>query len=619
MNTKGNPIITYEFGTLYIDGQAHKEGDTPLRASTFNNLWDFILSNKNSDDTDVIMSVHTRGGRKYIKTGRYVGTIQTKDGQVIEILPKIYKASGKQEEDQNVCRNVFLNMLRHFADTQARSFQNASLSTKKGFPILEVYISNYIHAVESLMLSGLKKNYSLCAENQRFLKGKLNISKQITHNITNKAKFSIEYNKYIEDIPQNRIIVTTLRKLFNDSHSTTNKAHISTLLTALSDIPSSTNIDNDLRISNVSNRLFASYELVIKWSTQFLLNNGFTTFSGSCVNQSLLFQAEKLFEDFIAFLFKKYAPKYKVDAQNTKYFLVDKHNGKGMFRLRPDIFVETDPDNPNYECIIIDTKWKAIDETRPDKNYLIDMKDMYQLYAYGQKYRQGQSEELDSDIIPKLVLIYPYSEKFTQKLPEFIYEDIKNTMGLSIMVVPFDLSDASAYKQQIHNIIHCLCVKRNIQPVYKYEYDWEDTRLPMVAESFEPFYNVKNRTMLVGCYKDKTHLNWILDKHLYNIRIGNRHGSIDSSGTVVSASRLLLYNSKNPSDYKIYNLDSSKQVYASNKKMEELQYPGLKNGREYILYIVGEEIDVKTSIDVKAIKESTVPKLRNGAPFYVNY
>lgn len=60
-------------------------------------------------------------------------------------------------------------------------------------------------------------------------------------------------------------------------------------------------------------------------------------------------------------------------------------------------------------------------------------------------------------------------------------------------------------------------------------------------------------------------------------------------------------------------------MYASNKKMEDLQYPGLKNGREYILYIVGEEIDVKTSFDVKAIKESTVPKLRNGAPFYVNY
>ena len=35
MMNKKNPIITYEFGTLYIDGQAHKEGDTPLAETTF--------------------------------------------------------------------------------------------------------------------------------------------------------------------------------------------------------------------------------------------------------------------------------------------------------------------------------------------------------------------------------------------------------------------------------------------------------------------------------------------------------------------------------------------------------------------------------------------------------
>ena len=387
MKLKKNPIITYEFGTFYIEGQAHKEGDTPLVETTFNNLWDFILSNKASDDTDVVMSVHTRGGRKYIRTGRYVGTIQTKNGQVIEVLPKIYKASGQQEKDKDVCRSVFLNMLRHFTDIKARSFQNVTLSTKKGFPILEVYISNYINAVEQLVLGGLKKNYAPVEENQRFLKGKLDITKQITRNATNKARFAIRYNKYIEDIPQNRVIVTTLRKLMGDSHSTTNKAHIAALLTILADIPSSSNIENDLRIASTSNRLFTSYDMLIKWSKQFLLNRGFTTFAGSYVNQSLLFQAERLFEDFVAYLFRKYAPTYNVDAQNTRYFLVDRHNGKRMFQLRPDIFVETDKNSQRYECIIIDTKWKAIDSNRPDRNYLIDMKDMYQLYAYGQKYR----------------------------------------------------------------------------------------------------------------------------------------------------------------------------------------------------------------------------------------
>ena len=31
---KNSPIITYEFGTLYIEGQAHKEGDTHMHHLT---------------------------------------------------------------------------------------------------------------------------------------------------------------------------------------------------------------------------------------------------------------------------------------------------------------------------------------------------------------------------------------------------------------------------------------------------------------------------------------------------------------------------------------------------------------------------------------------------------
>lgn len=475
------PVIAYEFSTLYIKGQPHKEGDIPIDYIPFQNLWDFTLSNRADEDSDVVMSVHTRGGRKYIRTGRYVGTIQTKDGQIIEILPKIYKATGKQEKDKNICRKVFLNMLRHFTDAKARSFQHASLSTKKDFPILEVYISNYISDAERLVLGGLKKNYTIVEENQHFLKGKLDISKQIKRNVANKAMFAIKYNKYIEDIPHNRILATTLRKLFDYSNSVSNKARINALLTLLADIPSCANIENDLRIASDSNRLFSSYDMLIKWSNQFLLNRGFTTFAGSCVNQSLLFQAERLFEDFVAYLFKKYAPTYNVHAQNARYFLVDRHNGRRMFQLRPDIVVETDKDNPCHDCIIIDTKWKAIDASKPDRHYLIDMKDMYQLYAYGQKYRQGQTKEYGIDVTPKLVLLYPSSEKFTEYLPEFVYEDIKESVGLKLMVVPIDLTEPSTYEIQIHNIIHCLDVQPEIQPIYTYDYDRDYNAIPSVA------------------------------------------------------------------------------------------------------------------------------------------
>lgn len=456
------PIVTYEFGTLYIEGQPHREGDTPLGVVAFNNLWDFILSNKADGDADAVMSVHTRGGKRYIKTGRFVGTIQTKDGQVIEILPKIYGASEQQEEDQDVSRKVFLNMLRHFTDIKAKSFQNASLSAKKGFPILEVYISNYVNAVRQLLVGGLKKNYTPVSENQTFLKGRLDVGRQITKNVVNKATFAIQYNKYIEDIPQNRLIVSTLTKLLNISHSNTNKAQISALLTILADIPPSIKIEADLRMASANNRLFASYDMLIKWSSQFLLNRGFTSFSGNCVNQSLLFQAEKLFEDFIAYLFKKYAPAYNVDTQNTRYFLVDRHNGRQMFHLRPDIIVESNPDAPVHECIIIDTKWKALDSTRPDKNYLLDIKDMYQLYAYGQKYRLGESKERSMEVMPKLILLYPYSEKFTKELPTFVYDDVEHGFGLKLTAIPFNLAEPSTYQTQIENIIIYTKEKMNV-------------------------------------------------------------------------------------------------------------------------------------------------------------
>ena len=613
---KSEPIIAYEFSTLYIEGDPHRDGEIEVPKIPFMNLWNFILSNKAGEDSDIVMSVHTRGGRKYIRTGRYVGTIQTKDGQIIEVLPKIYKKSDQQEEDRDLCRKIFLNMLRHFTDVNARSFQNASLNTKKGFPILEVYIKSYINAVEQLVIGGLKKDYALVEENQKYLKGKLDINKQITKNVANKAVFAIKYNKYIENIPQNRIVVTTLRKLMMVSHSTTNKAHISALLTLMTDIPTSSNIENDLKIACASNRLFISYELLMKWSSQFLLNKGFTMFSGNFVNQSLLFQAEKLFEDFIAYLFKKYASSYTVSTQNTRYFLVDRHNGRSIFQLRPDIVIENDRTNLNYDCVIIDTKWKAIDASRNDRQYLIDMKDMYQLYAYGQKYRLGQTKETGLDVIPKLVLVYPYSEKFTKCLPEFVYDDIKENIGLKLMVVPFDLTDPPSYEKQIYDIIHCLDVKPEVQPIYRYTYDCYNDILPLVADPI-PHYGY-SRTMLVGCYKSKEHLEWIIQNKLYNVRLGNREGAVSQSGMVVSASKLLLYDYNNPKEYQLFDLDSSNHIIANNELMKGKNYPGLQPNNEYLLYVITGESTNNPYFDIESLKKEYAPNLIKGAPFYAN-
>lgn len=598
--------IAHEFDIIYREGTKSFEGGVPLPKISFDNLWQYILESSNND-VDQIMSVHTKGGRKYIKTGRYVGTIQTKDGHTIEILPKIYKTSSKTQADVTLCRKIFLLMLRHFTDRKAKSFQNATLDAKEGFPILEAYISNYLKEVEKLLIHGLRKNYASVIGNQKFLKGQLLVSKHVEKNCCDKTKFFITYNSYIHNIPQNRIIVSTLNVLHSISHSMANRMRIKELLSMMIDVPESSNINSDILKSKKSNRLYASYDLLIQWSEQFLKGRGITTFSGKCLNQSLLFSAEKLFEDFIAYLFRKYARNCNVSAQHKKYYLVDKHRGNGIFQLRPDIFVESDNNAVNYGCVIIDTKWKALDSSKLDKQYLIDMKDIYQLYAYGQKYRNGYNKELNDDIVPQLVLLYPSTEKFSDKLDDFLYDDILHNIGLSLMVVPFDLSDPESYEKQVACIIKSLNVYRYQRPIYLYD---ENATSMMVAE---PNYeNSSNRPlMLVGCYKNNSHLKWIKENSIYNIRFGNRRGALKS---IISAKRLLLYNANNIDEYFVYSLDSLENRIADYDTMEKLHYPNAKPGKEYVLYKIQHEIKHHSAYNIKQIRGD-----KGNIPLFVEY
>ena len=598
--------IAHEFDILFREGSKVFEGGVPVPRKSFDNLWQYILESSNNE-VEQVMTVHTKGGRRYIKTGRYVGTIQTKDGHTIEILPKIYKASDKTLADVKLCRKVFLQMLRHFTDRRAKSFQNATLEAREGFPILEAYINNYINELDKLLVIGLRKNYATVEGNQKFLRGRLIVPKHVAKNSCDKTKFFISHNQYIHDIPQNRIIVSTLQVLNTISHSSSNRMRIHGLLAMMADIPESKNIESDMLKAKSTNRLFASYEMILQWSEQFLHGRGITTFSGKCLNQSLLFSAERLFEDFVAHLFRKYAKNCNVSAQHKKYYLVDKHRGSGIFQLRPDIFVEKDYNSQNYGCVIIDTKWKTLDSSRIDKQYFIDMKDIYQLYAYGQKYRNGYNKENSDDIVPQLVLLYPSTDKFSNKLDDFIYDDILHTTGLSLMVVPFDLSDSESYQNQIVSIIHSLNVKRPNRPIYLYN---ENASSLMVAEPGVDYYSPKP-LMLVGCYKNEEHLNWIRNTGYYNIRFGSRRGA---SKSIITARRLLLYNAENPNENFVYNLDAVESKIADYETMKSLNYPKVKEGREYILYKLQGEVLKHPIYDIKSLRG------KNGnIPIFVEY
>ena len=134
-----------------------------------------------------------------------------------------------------------------------------------------------------------------------------------------------------------------------------------------------------------------------------------------------------------------------------------------------------------------------------------------------------------------------------------------------------------------------------------------------------PIIETKQRPtkkMLVGCYKDKSHLDWILQNQMYNVRKGERGGAIGKSG-IIDASILLLYNFSNPSEYKLFELDQEKQIVADYDTMVAKHYPGAKPDREYTLCPIVECINFTTAFDINGLREEYAPRVKYGVPFIV--
>ncbi|MEA3451892.1 MAG: hypothetical protein U9Q83_08305, partial [Bacteroidota bacterium] len=82
------------------------------------------------------------GNGRYLQAKSYVGTIQTKSGYSIEILPKIYN-----KNNENHSKEIFLELLRMlyklptFKHIEKANFQNEKM------PLLEIFISMFLDEV----------------------------------------------------------------------------------------------------------------------------------------------------------------------------------------------------------------------------------------------------------------------------------------------------------------------------------------------------------------------------------------------------------------------------------------------------------------------------------------
>ncbi|MCV3529485.1 restriction endonuclease [Campylobacter lari] len=383
-----------------------------------------------------------------LKAKNYVGIIQTKSG-VLEILPKCtdlekykekkdnflniskkkldnaYIINDKNEfanfsyfQDCKILKNIkikkwyslkeinfnpktlLINMLKTLKNSPFKNSNISSLQVSK-MPLFEAFITMFLDEFDSVYKKGLMRSYVSSEENRAFLKGKLLFNEYIKSNLIHKERFFTSSDEFVLDIAPNRLIKSTLN--FLKSKTSLNKFKIIKAMQMLDEVEFSKNYEKDFSFK--ISRHFDYYENILSWCKVFLQNQSFAPYKGKNEAFALLFPMEKLFENYVAYMFKLANPSENIKTQSSRKYLISKNDEK-CFMLKPDLYIENK--------MILDTKWKIPDDSEDEKKHGISQSDLYQMFAYANKYE-----------IKEIYLIYPLCERTFDLREKLKTKDIK--------------------------------------------------------------------------------------------------------------------------------------------------------------------------------------------------
>lgn len=406
-----------EHSSLYICGSnAEPEtrgSDIGIPKKEFEEIEQFVLENGDEAHRFLVPSFR-KGLGKTLKASQYVGVIETHNGTVIEILPKI----GDQT-DPNPIRSTFMNMLKELRHSPFKHFETAHLNINR-MNLLEIFINMFLEELTNLVKKGIKSDYIAREENSSFLKGRLKISEQILKNMVHKERFYVEFDEYEQNRVENRIIKSTLQFLYNKSSDSSNTKRIREFLFVFDSIDPITDLKQSFTKVKIDRQL-KDYELVISWCRIFLNNESFTSFAGNSVAFALLFDMNKVFEDFVAQCLKKRG--FAIETQIRGQYLL---NDPDKYLLKPDLRINGKT--------IADTKWKVINTIED-----ISQSDIYQMFAYAKKYLAEDG---------KIYLIYPRHTGFPNDGKR---THIGNFGMVSVYLTSFDCENGSvALDEEVH-------------------------------------------------------------------------------------------------------------------------------------------------------------------------
>jgi 5-methylcytosine-specific restriction enzyme subunit McrC len=406
------PIVVREYAWLTTDDSI----ETSLnRARIPQSAFDWLCQLSAGFKSNGASLLHLEN-RQWLRLDNFVGIVETPCGTLLEILPKHTESSNEAAS-----RALLIKMLEAALDLPVRTTERTDLQTYRR-PLLEWVMKEFVLALDHLLKRGLRFDYRRVEEEQRYLRGRLDMNKQLRQPPGRAHIFNIRHDLFLADRPENRLLKSALMRVcgLTQEPDTWRLSH--ELAGLLAEIPGSQNIAADFRQWR-SDRLMAHYQPVRPWCELVLGQHMPLAMRGKTHGISLLFPMEKLFERYVEVkLRRELPPPYTLNRQAKSRFLCT-HEGKNLFQLRPDLLIQSD----QKTVLILDTKWKLLSAADTGNKFGLSQGDFYQMFAYGHSYLSGKGD---------MILIYPKTENFSETMQPFEFSE-----KLRLWVTPFDLEN----------------------------------------------------------------------------------------------------------------------------------------------------------------------------------
>lgn len=362
-----------------------------------------------------------------IKFNSYVGVITVKD-LTIYVLPKADKDAKEETENEKLWQDRLTFMLLQVYKLKVQTTSPANLQWRPNV-LLNIFLKKFLDEVAVLLNRGLIKTYRKTDGNRTALKGKLLFNKQIAYNCVHQERFYVRYTTYDYNHILNRIIRQALLAICDITNSSDIKGRATSTLFNFPELDEIA-VTPELFSRLIFDRKSEDYRNVIKLAEMILLNYSPDLHHGNNHVWTLMFDMNKLWEEFVYVTLKRKLTGCTVMAQKQKTLWESDNNRK---TVRADIVVK----NNDGKIFVLDTKWKM---PRYDGKIVPSDADLHQMYVYLDVYGDNSTGE-ETGKAQKVALLYPGKQSAVVE-GKFVVKPNNSVAQCDMLFLPVDKSPA---------------------------------------------------------------------------------------------------------------------------------------------------------------------------------